>query len=263
MLDISSSMGGGRFRRAVAELLRSLDRLSPDQSFYLVLFSSNMRRMFDETEPNPMMLAATPENKRRLRTWIKSVEPGGSTAPREAIRFAMSLRPHAMFLLSDGAFDSAVNGKKGNLFDDNSAAGQIVGQDEVSPIHSFAYEDMQASANMRSLAALTGGQYRYLPPPGTNKTRQTAAARPNSTGQIAALAEQPPSPPLPPRQQAAALLRAADNLRDAGDVRKAVEEYRKIIRQYPLTSAGVSASGRVMQIMEKMRANGLRWGGPS
>ncbi len=270
VLDMSGSMksrsgaqGPTRFDRAVSELLRSIEQIEPDQWFYVVLFSSHMRRMFDHEATDPKMLEATPGNKQRLRKWIRKVKPGGGTNPREAIQLAFSLNPSAVFMLSDGEFSGVSKNNISDLFGANAPVDQFFGEDDRGwpPIHSFAYENPNAKANMQALAALTGGRFQYIEPTAAGKPAASSpitrvAGSPRQTGPLARPVL------LPPRQQAEVLLKRADALRDAGNNQQAVQSYRDLIHEYPLTPAGVTARGRIVQILHALRMNSLSQGGP-
>ncbi|MGH7139863.1 MAG: hypothetical protein ACREHD_29340, partial [Pirellulales bacterium] len=102
VVDISTSMSRGqgasasqasRFVRAMAELRASIARLSAEQSFYVMLFNGQTRRMFDDEAIFPQMLPATPENKQNLFDWLATVQMGEWTDPREALRLGLSMRP--------------------------------------------------------------------------------------------------------------------------------------------------------------------------
>jgi hypothetical protein len=263
ILDMSSSMEqpsgdsrtakpghGTRFDRATAELLRSLSQLQPDQSFYVVLFSSEMRRMFDEDGP-AQMLPATAENQKRLRRWINSVQPNGSTQPAGAIRLAISLQPSAIFLLSDGEFDGFTPGGRGTMFDADPLVRNLIGtkrQGQV-PIHSFAFEADASKANMKALAELTGGQYRYIAPGGTQEPREPPPIpRPTTLAQ---------GGPAFPAGSPEGLLEKADALRDSGQSNEAIQAYQELIRRYPITPAAVKARGRMIQL--QMRGGNNPW----
>lgn len=125
VLDVSDSMNrrsGGtsrpssRFEGASAELLRSIGQLTEDQWFYVILFSHQTRRMFDDNSVVPQMVPATPDNKARLRRWLASVKAGGGTDPRQALRLALELKPSAVFLLSDGEFNGQQGGNGTGVF---------------------------------------------------------------------------------------------------------------------------------------------------
>jgi len=164
VLDISGSMHQGardiyargcRFHRARDELIRSIDQLSYDQYFYVVLFSSDTFPMFNSTSRSPQMLSATEENKDRLKGWLAGVEPVGNTDPREALRLGLQLKPCALFLLTDGRF----TGGYADVF-------RLVRRCNTaeSPIHTVAYEDASAGEQLDHLSKQTGGVYRYIAP---------------------------------------------------------------------------------------------------
>ena len=103
VIDNSSSMKGGRLDAATAELLSTVDSLSPRQTFYVIFVSDQTYPMFYPL-PAPELLPATPANKKRLADWLpKAILASGKN--RELIKamdMAAALRPHAVFLLWDG-----------------------------------------------------------------------------------------------------------------------------------------------------------------
>lgn len=182
ILDKSTSMNrsmsgppapDSRFARARYELLRSVDKLAPYQSFYVILFSTTTRRMFDDESPAPVTIPATAENKLRLRQWLETAEVGGGTDPREALFLALSIAPDAIFFLSDGDFNRVTGREKHRLFAGDPEAEQLVQRLNRTciPIHTFAYEDPSSKERMEKLAQLSGGDYKYIPPPITDGIR--------------------------------------------------------------------------------------------
>jgi hypothetical protein len=103
VVDNSSSMKGGRLETATAELLKTIDALSPRQVFYVIFVSDQTYPMFYPM-PAPELLPATAANKKRLAEWTpKAILASGKN--RELIKamdMAAALRPHAVFLLWDG-----------------------------------------------------------------------------------------------------------------------------------------------------------------
>ena len=185
ILDKSTSMNrsmpgppapDSRFARARYELLRSIDKLAPYQSFYVILFSTTTRRMFDDESPAPVTIPATPENKLRLRQWLDAAEVGGGTDPREALFLALSIAPDAVFFLSDGDFNRVTGRQKHRLFAGDPEAEQLVQRLNRTyiPIHTFAYEDPSSKERMEKLAQISGGDYKYIPPPITDGIREFA-----------------------------------------------------------------------------------------
>src|SRR5690606_17153682 len=172
ILDCSGSMiarNGGRFARAREELVESISRLQPDQRFYVFLFNWSTAPMFGPADDPGTLVHATPENVDRLRRWLAGIYPQSGTDPRRALREAFRMRPDAIFLLSDGQFNtpSEYNAMQGwdtsrtTVFDvvarSNSADAQI---------HTIAFEDVIAAQGMSLLAERTNGQFRFVPAPG-------------------------------------------------------------------------------------------------
>jgi len=103
VIDNSSSMKGGRLEMALAELVKTVEGLSPKQSFYVIFVSDQPYPMFYPT-PERELLPATPANKKQLIEWLpKAILASGKN--RELIKamdMAASLRPQAVYLLWDG-----------------------------------------------------------------------------------------------------------------------------------------------------------------
>lgn len=83
----------------LAEVRRSISRLSPTQKFGVILFrSSGGRPAMDAFAP--VLVRATPSARARLETWLGSAEPTGKSSPLAGLEAALALRPDAVFLLS-------------------------------------------------------------------------------------------------------------------------------------------------------------------
>jgi hypothetical protein len=105
LVDNSGSMKQGRMETTVLELLRSIDAMSKDQSFYIVFYSDQAYPMF-YPKNELHFVAATPENKRRLVPWLQTLELCGGGKLVEAIELAASLHPDVVYILSDGDINS-------------------------------------------------------------------------------------------------------------------------------------------------------------
>lgn len=100
--DNSNSYRDGGFHTVLDEVARAVDSLRPDQSFFVIFFSDDAYPMF-HPEPADTLEAASPENKRRLRAWLATVEMcGGGQGIDEAVRLAGSLGADVVYFLSDG-----------------------------------------------------------------------------------------------------------------------------------------------------------------
>ena len=103
VVDNSSSMKGGRLEMAVAELIRTVNGLSPNQSFYVIFVSDRAYKMFYPQHESDMV-PATPENKKRLAEWAPRamLASGKNRELIKAMDVAASLEPQAVYLLWDG-----------------------------------------------------------------------------------------------------------------------------------------------------------------
>src|SRR4051794_39032917 len=70
VVDNSSSMKSGRFEMAEAELIKTVNGLTPRQSFYVIFVSDQTYPMF-YPQREPDLVPATPANKKRLADWCQ------------------------------------------------------------------------------------------------------------------------------------------------------------------------------------------------
>lgn len=162
VLDRSGSMSNqigtrvSRLQAAKAELLQSIGNLDEDQYFYVILFSSNMLRMFDDQSLAPALMQATSENKRKLGRWLEDIGPSGGTQPSEAIDLAIRLKPNAIFMLSDGAFNDASKVEHSAITIVKNQQGRRI------PVNTIAFQDQSASKNLSELSAASNGTFRFV-----------------------------------------------------------------------------------------------------
>ena len=198
VLDVSGSMNQGkgrRLRRAVAELLRSIDQLRDDQLFYVLLFASSTRQMFDDESLIPTMLPATKENKARIHDWITQVKATGGTHPQRALHVGLNLTPSAVFFLSDGKFNTP---KPVGFFGGEALDAKTVVERTNPgniPVHAIAFEDPSSRKNMNEISKMTGGDFRYVHRSGRTTGAKVASAGPHdpftaTSARIDPLAEQ-------------------------------------------------------------------------
>ena len=182
VLDRSTSMHGHRFKRAVAEVIRSVKSLNEDQNFYVFLFGKTTIQLYGKYQRNPKCVPATDKNKARLEEWLHETRAAGNTDPREALYLAFAMKPSAIFMLSDGEFTddrpqvSKLSAVSGNTFD---LVSKLTGHSSVSstPIHAIAFEDPKSKKNMERLAVMTGGTYLYVPVQVTTNAELLADAK--------------------------------------------------------------------------------------
>jgi len=108
LCDNSNSYRDGGFHRVLEEIARAIDGLGPGQSFSVIFFSDTAYPLF-HPEPAQGLVPATPENKRRARQWLGTVEMcRGGQGIHDAVRLAAGLDADAVYLLSDGELGAGV-----------------------------------------------------------------------------------------------------------------------------------------------------------
>ncbi len=148
VVDCSGSMiDDNRLVRAKSELRHSVFSLQPPQRF-LVIFYNDRPLAQPGGLPHPADLG----DKYRFNEWLRLIEPDGETDPRGAMAQALSLRPDAVFLLSDGEFP------------DGTAEAIAARNSRKTPIHCVDLSAGLAGDQLARIARESGGQYRSRPP---------------------------------------------------------------------------------------------------
>lgn len=156
VVDNSKSMNGGRFENACAEVMRSVDRLGPKQSFYVIFFSDKAYPLFHPT-PAAGLVSATDVNKEKLRIWMETVPLVLKTNGKEAIFGALAMKPDAIYLLTDGRFG------------DKADQDLMLLQGNTIPIHTIAFDSKAGEEPLKMIAARHNGTYRFVKKDGTQE----------------------------------------------------------------------------------------------
>jgi von Willebrand factor type A domain len=161
VVDNSSSMKDGRLEAAIAELIRSVDALSPRQGFYVIFVSDQIYPMF-YPQAAPDLLLATLPNKQRLAEWLPraATASGKNRELIKAMNLAASLRPHAVFFLWDGRMDHA--GVRQEVMAQMTRPNQW-----AFPIHTFGMgvDSLDSEYNLSAIAHASGGTFRRVDVP--------------------------------------------------------------------------------------------------
>ena len=153
VVDASDSMNErGKFDRARYELLQSIEQLASDQRYFIVFYNDGAYPM-DADEP---VLATEDELARTVR-WVEYTEANGGTNPLPALLFALSLRPDAIYFLSDGQFDPYTI----QAIRASNRANKRFSRREI-PIHSISFIDRMTIGLMKSIARNSGGEHRFV-----------------------------------------------------------------------------------------------------
>jgi hypothetical protein len=161
VVDNSSSMKGGRLERATAELVKTVDGLTPRQSFYVIFVSDQTYPMFyPQREPN--LVPATPANKKRLAEWApKAILASGKNRElMKAMDLAIELRPQAVYLLWDGDLRYS---EKVRL--DVMTHLTQPGQNFIVHTLGMGITSLDSEQNLRMIAQAHGGTYRRVDVP--------------------------------------------------------------------------------------------------
>ena len=125
--DNSNSMSKGRLEAAIQEIQDSVEMLKADQSFYVIFYSDTAYPLF-HPKAAKTYVPATPENKEKLREWLKTVEHCLHTRGEEAMALAMKLKPDVIYLMGDGAFT------------DKTVEQTLAREDSRVLIHTFGFD---------------------------------------------------------------------------------------------------------------------------
>lgn len=149
VVDLSGSMNEeGKWERARAELLRSIEHLTENQRYYVVFYNDGWYPMAADKP-----IESTAKNIDRTRRWVNRLWPGGGTYPVEALLHALKLEPDAIYFLSDGRFDPLT--VEMLRVQNPSSAGQI-------PIHTIAFVNQETIPIMKQIAHQSGGKFRFV-----------------------------------------------------------------------------------------------------
>jgi hypothetical protein len=153
VVDASDSMNeNGKFDRARYELLHSIDQLASDQRYFVIFFNDAAFPM-DATEP----VMATEEARSETAAWVDGTTARDGTNPLPALLYALSLRPDAIFFLSDGQFDPRTI----TILRARNRPTKRVGQRQI-PIHTIAFVDHSTVGLMRTIARDSNGDHRFV-----------------------------------------------------------------------------------------------------
>ena len=152
VIDNSNSMKAGKFEKACAELINSINELSSSQSYYVIFFSDQAYPLHAPKDV-PMMLPAISLNTLYTQHWIKQQELHRGTRAHQAFEKALSLNPDAIYVLTDGHFT------------DNTDAYLLGLKNNKIPIHAIGFGKSRASGedSLRKIVEMHHGLYTFVP----------------------------------------------------------------------------------------------------
>jgi hypothetical protein len=157
IVDMSGSMEGHRFDRAVEELIRSLNLLQPTQKFFIffyngVTFPMEVDGVSHRSQRSAKLVPATSTYRAKAIKWIKAFHPEGDTAPEDAIERALKMKPQVVYFLTDGEIPNTTR-----------STAQRFNTEHKTVIHTIAFEYEGGAEQLRGIAADSKGKYRFVP----------------------------------------------------------------------------------------------------
>ena len=143
VVDCSGSMDDeDRLDRAKRELRRTVQSLQFPQRFKVIFYNDEPLPM-----PGDLPKSADSVSKEQLARWLHLIEADGGTDPRLSMKMALSLKPDAVFLLSDGAFP------------DGTDTALAASNHNKIPIHCIDLSGGAGGDQLKAIAKASGGQY--------------------------------------------------------------------------------------------------------
>jgi len=160
VIDSSRSMIGPRWEALCYELEQAIRSLQQDQEFFIISFDSEAHPMFGVAPPRGKFLVPDAKSIRRVRNWLRSVELGRNTFPSSSMMMALSLKPDAIFLLSDGEIrDSTLT----DLRQMNNPAVDAKRYSKSIPIHTVLLHSEIGYQTLEQIAADNHGTFTPVP----------------------------------------------------------------------------------------------------
>jgi hypothetical protein len=149
VVDASGSMNEeGKWERARAELLRSIEHLTENQKYFIIFYNDGWYPMSGDGP-----VGSSAKQLDRTRRWVGRVWPGGGTFPLDSLLHALSMEPDAIYFLSDGRFDPAVIDAL--RVENPSSSAQV-------PIHTIGFVNKETVELMQQIAKQSGGKFRFV-----------------------------------------------------------------------------------------------------
>lgn len=164
VIDGSGSMTQGfRWLQAIRELEKSIGKLNENQEALVLVYNFHTYPMFNTPPEELKLLPVTDQFKVALSEWLNRVTPVGGTRPAHALEYSLSLKPDAIFLLSDGllADNSVQMLARKNKVRDSAKDGS--GESGKIPIHAVSLgPDEDGAEVMKIIADNNEGQFNWV-----------------------------------------------------------------------------------------------------
>ncbi len=158
IVDCSGSMADyGRWHQAVRELKQSVNDLKEDQRFLILLYNDGFIAMNNDAK----LVKSDSRSRKKAFKWLVNNRPDSWTFCAEALGKALSLKPDAVFLLSDGEF----NDRQDVFFvldTMNSKERLSPYEEQQIPVHTIALGSHFGRHTMKRIADENSGEFRLV-----------------------------------------------------------------------------------------------------
>ena len=157
IIDVSGSMQGPRIQGLQRALLASIQELTSDARFSIVLYSS-----FAEALTDRDWVRANDRGKLDAQRRVEVIRAQGETNPIPAFDIVLKLRPQpdAIYFMTDGEFTDLVEDRLRTLI------GRMMRSTEQRiPVHCITFVERSSAPFMRQIARQTGGSYNHVEGP--------------------------------------------------------------------------------------------------
>ena len=158
VIDISSSMGGGRLDLAKSQLKSSLRLLKPNQRFQILFYNDQVKPVEFRTGPKQDLYEATVVKVQLAEFAIDAEEASSGTKHMPPLLAALALNPDVVYFLTDGAEPSLSPAELKAIRRANRSDAQI----HVVEFASGARESRDPTW-LQHLASQSGAKYVYIP----------------------------------------------------------------------------------------------------
>lgn len=158
IVDCSGSMAEyGRWTSAVRELKSSINNLKSDQRFLILLYNTGFVAMNNKAE----LVTSTQAERKRAVRWLSRNSPNHWTFCAQALGKALSLKPDAIFLLSDGEFDDRRDVFQ--VLDQLNSKRRLISSNEKQiPVHTVALGSHHGRFTMKRIADENSGEFKLV-----------------------------------------------------------------------------------------------------
>ncbi len=154
IIDTSGSMGGVAIKQAKQALYAALDILNTDDSFNIIAFSNNAKKLFQRS------LSVTPKNITIAKHWLQKLSAGGGTNMYPAIKQALHVNTEESSAKSK--YRQVIFITDGSVANEQELFTLIENNLANTRLHTIGIGSAPNSYFMSRAAELGRGTYRYI-----------------------------------------------------------------------------------------------------